>query len=191
MVYKLRATLDRGEETQEKEIIFRDIKIKSTHSLVDLHKTLKKSFGFAQEELSSFYYVDKNWKIIKEISLENMTGEEDFLTMIDITIADTFPDKNSRLLYVYDFLNFWTFHLEVLEIENKGGVFSSPLTVNVQGKMPLKAPLRKFQESEQIKSRRFNVPEDINEFLEEEMSLEEEDLKEEFEEEKENEEFEG
>ena len=139
MIYILRVTLSKEEDKQDKEIVFREVKAKSTHSLMDLHKCLKRAFSLSGNEMSSFYYVDENWNQLKgekEIALENMTGEEDFLTMVDVNIGEALPDKDSKLLYTYDFLLMHTFYIEVISIEEKKFIMANPLTIKVQGKMP-------------------------------------------------------
>ena len=52
MVYKFRVILD------VKEDVFRDIIIQGEATLEDLHNVINQSFGFAGDEMASFYLTD-------------------------------------------------------------------------------------------------------------------------------------
>ena len=63
MVYKIRVILD------AKEDIFRDLAIDKKATLEDLHNTISQSFGFAGNEMASFYTCDEEWNQDLEIAL--------------------------------------------------------------------------------------------------------------------------
>ena len=56
MVYKFRVILD------VKEDVFRDIIIQGEATLEDLHNVINQSFGFAGDEMASFYLTDEERK---------------------------------------------------------------------------------------------------------------------------------
>lgn len=101
------------------------------------------AFSLQGEELASFYESDADWSQGKEIPLENMDEESDEdNTMADYHIYEVMPEVGSRMIFVYDYLDMWTFTVEVVAIEDKKAVLNYPLTVYRYGAMPLKAPKR-------------------------------------------------
>ena len=120
MIYRFRVVLD----NDTKEDIFRDIEIRKTDSLEDLHNVITQSFGFDGSEMASFYLSDDNWNQGEEIPLINMDEEaSDSICMATTTIKQRVETPGEKLIYVYDFLEMWTFYVElidVLEEEEKG-----------------------------------------------------------------------
>src|SRR5690554_7572022 len=66
MVYKFRVILDAEED------VLRDIAIRDTDTLEDLHNTVINAFGFDGTEGGSFYTCDDNWNQEDEIPLFDM-----------------------------------------------------------------------------------------------------------------------
>ncbi len=69
MIYRFRIILDNKSE----EDIFRDIEIRKTDTLEDLHNAITQSFGFDGMEMASFYLSDDEWNQGEEISLFDMS----------------------------------------------------------------------------------------------------------------------
>jgi len=69
MIYRFRVILDNDTEDD----VFRDIEIRKTDSLEDLHNTITQSFGFDGTEMASFYVSDDEWNQGEEISLFDMS----------------------------------------------------------------------------------------------------------------------
>ena len=65
--------------------------------------------------------------------------------MADFHIYEVMPEVGSRMIFVYDYLDMWTFSVEVVSIEDKKAVLNYPLTVYRYGAMPLKAPKRNME----------------------------------------------
>ncbi len=104
MIYRYRIILD------TKEDVFRDIEIEASATLEDLHNTITQSFGFDGQEMASFYISNQNWEQGEEIPLFDMSESSDNLRMMNETTLEDVTDKEqTRMLYVYDFLNMWTF----------------------------------------------------------------------------------
>ena len=113
MIYRFRVVLD----NDTKEDIFRDIEIRKTDSLEDLHNVITQSFGFDGSEMASFYISDDDWNQGEEISLFDMSeGGSDIQLMNETTIDATVSESNTKLIYVYDFLSMWTFLVELAEV---------------------------------------------------------------------------
>ena len=139
MIYKIRVIFDSTED------VFRDIEITDTDTLEDLHNAITQSFGFEGNEMASFYLSDDDWEQGEEIPLFDMSeGLMTDPTMAGTPIESAFPQKNARLLYVYDFLNMWTFFVELFEIKEPELGVSYPNVALVFGQLPDNAPEKEF-----------------------------------------------
>ena len=114
MVYKFRVILDAEED------IFRDIAILEDDTLEDLHNAIFNAFGFDGMEVASFYTCDETWNQEDEIALfdtGDVPGEQ--RTMSDYKLSDLLDEQNTKIIYVYDFINMWTFLVELAAIEDQ------------------------------------------------------------------------
>src|SRR5690606_7082430 len=112
MIHKYRVILDTEED------IFRDIAILDTDTLEDLHNTISNAFGFDGNEMASFYTCDDQWNQNEEIPLfdtGDTPGEQS--TMKDFVLQDILHQEQTKIIYVYDFLNMFTFFVELGAIE--------------------------------------------------------------------------
>lgn len=139
MIYKIRVILD------TKDDVFRDIEIRDKQTLFTLYKGIMSAFSLQGEELASFYISDEGWSQGKEIPLESMDESNEDETMADFHIYEVLPEVGARLIFVYDYMDMWTFSVEVVSIEDKKAVLNYPLTVYRYGAMPLKAPKRNLE----------------------------------------------
>ena len=114
MIYKFRAILDNEDD------IFRDIAINQEDTLEDFHNALFNAFGFNGLEVASFYTCDDTWNQDQEIPMFD-TGDEpgEIKTMADYVLEDILDKQNTKIIYVYDFINMWTFLVELASIENE------------------------------------------------------------------------
>lgn len=131
MIYKLRAILDTEED------IFRDLAIENTATLEDLNNAIVNAFGFDGSEMASFYTCDDTWNQEDEIPLFD-TGDEPGETrlMSDFKLEDILYDKQTKIIYVYDFMNMWTFLIELAAIEEKQVGATYPELLFSHGEMP-------------------------------------------------------
>jgi hypothetical protein len=141
MIYKFRAILD------TKEDIFRDIAIEKTNTLEDLHNAIVNAFGFDGTEMASFYMCDDEWNQEFEIPLFD-TGDDsgDIRPMNEFILEDNLDKHHTKIIYVYDFLNMWTFYVElaVIEDEKQEGLIYPALLFS-QGEVPLEADDKLFE----------------------------------------------
>ena len=140
MVYKFRVILDAEED------IFRDIAILSEDTLEDLHNAIFNSFGFDGMEVASFYTCDDTWNQEDEIPMfdsGDVPGEQK--TMSDYQLQDLFDKQNTKIIYVYDFINMWTFLVELAAIEDQipGNIY--PEKIFSHGEMPDEAIEKNFE----------------------------------------------
>ena len=142
MIYRFRVVLD----NDTKEDIFRDIEIRKTDSLEDLHNVITQSFGFDGSEMASFYISDDDWNQGQEISLFDMSeGGSDIQLMNETTIDATVSESNTKLIYVYDFLSMWTFLVELAEVVEEADGTDYPNLLFVHGQVPGEAPEKTFE----------------------------------------------
>ncbi|WP_395060598.1 hypothetical protein [Flavobacterium sp.] len=131
MVYKFRVILDNEDD------VFRDIAILDNDTLEDLHNAIFNSFGFDGMEVGSFYTCDDTWNQEDEISLfdsGDVLGE--MKIMSDYLLSDILDKENRKIIYVYDFINMWTFLVELASIEESSAGATYPETIFSHGEMP-------------------------------------------------------
>ena len=136
MIFRIRVILDVEED------VLRDIEIEAKSTLKNLHEAITKSFGFLGNELASFYESDKDWKQGKELPLFSI---DDNATMENVKLDQIFIGSQKRLIYVYDFLNMWTFYVELKESGKIISGINYPNLINSQGDVPEDPPEKKFQ----------------------------------------------
>ena len=140
MVYKFRVILDAEED------IFRDIAILAEDTLEDLHNAIFNSFGFDGMEVASFYTCDETWNQEDEISLfdtGDVLGEQKIMS--DYPLSDILDKENTKIIYVYDFINMWTFLVELASIEEQVVGNTYPETIFSHGEMPDEAMEKNFE----------------------------------------------
>ncbi len=141
MIYRFRVILDNNTN----EDVFRDLEIRETDSLEDLHNAIAQSFGFDGLELASFYISDDNWNQGEEISMFDV-GEGDHVRLMNETaINDVVYEMQPKLIYVYDFLNMWTFFVELAEIVDEKPGADYPYLLFAHGQLPDEAPEKSFE----------------------------------------------
>ena len=140
MIYKFRVILD------AKEDIFRDIAIEKEATLEDLHNTIVNAFGFDGSEMASFYTCDDEWNQEDEIPLFD-TGDVpgEIRIMNNFILEDNLDKYQSKIIYVYDFFNMWTFLVELAAIEEKEQGETYPTLLFSHGELPEEAPDKKFE----------------------------------------------
>jgi hypothetical protein len=114
-IYKFKVTFEDNED------IYRVIEIKSNQTFLDFHKIILQSIGFDGKQLASFYMSNDTWKKGEEITLEDMTEDEDnpIKTMEKCKLSQFIEDPHQKILYVYDFLECWTFYIELIGISKE------------------------------------------------------------------------
>ena len=136
MIYRIRIILD------VKEDVLRDIEIEATATLEDLHHAITQSFGFLGNEMASFYKSDESWLQGEELPLESMEKESN---MRDEVLNKIFTPSQHHLIYVYDFLNLWTFFVELKETADIISSSSYPNLIYSKGDVPEEAPEKIFE----------------------------------------------
>ena len=136
MIYRMRAILD-----AESDVI-RDFEIEASASLEELHVAISQSFGFAGNEMASFYQSDDQWTQGEELPLVDMGNGE--IPLNDKRIDKVFSEDENRLIYVYDFLHLWTFFIELVETAEKDALKGYPSLIFSHGEVPETPPEKDF-----------------------------------------------
>lgn len=140
MIYKFRAILD------DEDDVFRDIAIDENDTLEDLHNAIFNSFGFDGSEVASFYTCDETWNQEDEIPMFD-TGEVlgEMKIMSDYVINELLSKNQTKIIYVYDFINMWTFLVELAAIEDQVVGETYPNLFFSHGELPEAAPEKEFE----------------------------------------------
>jgi len=137
MIYKIRVILD------AKEDVFRDLAVEEDINLEELHNAVTQAFGFDTSEMAAFYNCDDNWNQQEQYSLFDM-GEEETALMSETSMKDVLNEEGTKLIYVYDFFNMWTFFVELASVESKSTEFSYPQLLFSFGVLPESPPEKDF-----------------------------------------------
>lgn len=140
MIYKIRVILDAEED------IFRDLEIEAGNTMEEFHNAIAQSFGFLGNEMASFYTCDAEWKQDEEIALFDM-GESgsDVKLMNETFLEDILTENTPKLIYIYDFLNMWTFFIELADVAEIESGRSYPNVLFSFGELPEVPPEKSFE----------------------------------------------
>ncbi|WP_445957889.1 IS1096 element passenger TnpR family protein [Yeosuana sp.] len=141
MIYRFRIILDNDTDDD----VFRDLEIQETDSLEDLHNLITQSFGFDGTEMASFYVSDDAWNQGQEISLFDLSEDASAQLMNETTINSIVYEMQTKLIYVYDFFNLWTFYVELAEIVEETNGTGYPNLIFSKGQIPDVAPEKIFE----------------------------------------------
>ena len=73
-----------------------------------------------------------------------MNFDESTDSMDSILIANILNNQNTKLLYIYDFMNMWTFYVELIEEAQEINNILYPRIIFSVGNVPEKAPDKKY-----------------------------------------------
>lgn len=107
---------------EDDDSIYRDVVIRHTQTFADLHSSILKSYEFDSKHKATFYRSNDNWLRGREISLEkydDKTYVVEPLIMTDIALGSEVKDPNQKFIYVYDFNKFWTFRVELINVDKE------------------------------------------------------------------------
>lgn len=140
MIYKYRIVLDVLDD------VIRDIELRDTSTLEDLHNSIAQAYGFDGTEMASFYKSDEEWNQGEEYLLFDMSDGEGNVNMMNETALDSvFSRKDTKMIYVYDFFNMWTFYVELADINEPEDGQDYPNLMFAQGQLPESPPEKQFE----------------------------------------------
>ncbi len=140
-IYRFKLTFEDQDE------FLREFEIESEQTFEDFHNAIVENLGLNKSMLSSFFITDSRFRKKREISLIDMNPEdrpenpdqeyeEKMLVMKDAVLNDFIDDPHQKLLYVYDYLNYFTFYLELLKIVPANAKVTYPHVAKTQGEVP-------------------------------------------------------
>ncbi len=130
-----------------KNDVLRDIIVDSSTSLIEFSKIISSEFGFDSSEISTFHHTDENWEQLEEIKIFKIDDQDKI--MDNISISNFFIAKDDKLIFIYDFLNYWTFFVELYEVGEFNINDKKYLTINSIGEVPDEAPSDIFSKSDE------------------------------------------
>ena len=142
MILRFRIILD------VKEDVLRDIEIEDSATFEDLHHAITQAFGFLGNEMASFYRYDEDWTQGEELPLEAMDPSQE--SCRDQALNTVISASQHQLIYVYDFLNLWTFFVELMEVGEQITGTTYPNLIHAQGEVPEEAPEKLFQSEDTL-----------------------------------------
>lgn len=117
---------------EEEEDICRVIDIMPSSTFLEFHNVILDSISFKKDVQSSFWASDDNWRKGKEISF-NQNGK---LLMKDAKLKEFVNDPHQKFIYITDFNEEWTLHIELQSIQNDVKGISYPFVFKSVGKAP-------------------------------------------------------
>lgn len=139
-----------------KEDVFGDVEIAADQTLQDLHTAILNGFGIEPGEMASFYASDDDWIQGHEVPLMDMGDVPNTLTMSQITIKDWVEQYGNRMLYLYDFMNLWTFFCETLTKNTVEDDATLPKINYFYGTVPKQAPEKDFGNDDETRKSMFD-----------------------------------
>ena len=97
------------------EDVLRDIIVDASTSLLEFSKIISDQFGFDSTEISTFHISNENWEQLEEIKIYKIDDQDEI--MDKAPISNYFVLNGDKMIFVYDFLNYWTFFVELYEID--------------------------------------------------------------------------
>lgn len=118
--------------------VLRDIIIDSKVTLKEMSDIISESFGFDSTEISTFHHTNEDWELLEEIKIFKI--DESDISMENSLISDFLKFNGDKIIFIYDFLNYWTFFIELFDLnENMEDKFKFKC-INSIGIVPSEAP---------------------------------------------------
>jgi len=166
VIYRFRIILDHHGESD----IFRDIELQKTDTFEDFHNAIVQAFGFDGNEMASFYFSNDLWEQGEEISLFDLGERESSSMKMETTLLHEIANEDqNKFLYIYDFLNMWTFFVELAEIVPEVEGSDYPKLLFAHGQMPESAPEKAFDTENELESSEFHGDMDEDDYDQEDL----------------------
>ena len=125
-----------------KDHVFRDISIAESDTLEELHAQICDAYNLESGQMASFYRTNKEWVQLDEIPLMSMDQTRS-KSMNDYSCLEMLNKHGDRLIFIYDFLEMWTFMIEFIKHAKEST--SKSRVILKYGERPLKAPDPEFE----------------------------------------------
>ena len=118
--------------------VLRDIIIDSKVTLKEMSGIITESFGFDSTEISTFHHTNEDWELLEEIKIFKI--DESDISMENSPISNFLIFNGDKIIFIYDFLNYWTFFIELFDIDEKIEEEFKFKCINSIGTVPSEAP---------------------------------------------------
>jgi len=156
---------------ESKKTVYRDLLISSDNNLEEIYRAIIAAFEFKGDQMASFLVEGEGFQAVAEYPLEPL-GENDSELMAEVKAERVFKEAGDQLTLIYDYMNEWKFHLEVIEVSTHDETKETPVLLKSGGKAPA--------ENERDLSGKDAESILMNEILGDELSEEDEDNEEDF-----------
>ena len=131
IVYKFKIFLE-----DEDDEFLREIEIDGNSTFEEFHYAILEAVGLHGDELASFFLCDNLWNKDKEITLLDMSEDENKIDiMSECKLKNYISEDDQKLIYEYDFLNMWTFHIELVKVKPHQPKTKYPVCTRKVGKL--------------------------------------------------------
>lgn len=160
---KFRVLLD----SDKNEEVFRDILIADSENFETLYNAILKSFKFKGDQMASFYVSNDNWDKGHEISLMDMSYDDDSVdspsaVMKTAIIKDFLEEPDQKFILVYDFMRMWIFLVELIGFDRVEP--ETPQMILSVGNAPLEDSKESMSEDLFMEGEEAGVDEEEDEF---------------------------
>ncbi len=135
---------------EEQDDFLREIELRADNTFEDFHQAILGNLGLDPGMLASFFICDHRYRKQKEIQLVEtnaspMRSEDDVAgiglstskpIMKESELKDFIDDPHQRLLFVYDYINQWTFFIELVKIQQGDKGIAYPHFRKLVGPIP-------------------------------------------------------
>lgn len=144
IIYKFKISFEDHDD------FLRELELRADQTFEDFHQALLGNLGLDPGMLASFFICDHRFRKKTEIQLVDLNpssppgeeaedesgGEEKPLLMHECVMKDLIDDPHQRLLFVYDYLNQWTFYIELVKMMPKVNGETYPRFSKISGPVP-------------------------------------------------------
>jgi hypothetical protein len=127
---------------EDQDEFLREIDVRADQSFEDFHRAIIANLNLDPATFSSFFICNDHFKKKQEISLIDMAhepeedGEQHVFTMENSKLRNFIDDPHQKLLFIYDYLNYWTFYIELLKILPANESQAYPRIFRSEGEVP-------------------------------------------------------
>lgn len=120
---------------ESKNTVYRDILVSGENNLEELFHAIISAFEFEGKQMASFIVEGEGWQATAEYPLEKL-GENDSKLMAEVNLSEVFKDTGDQLTLIYDYMNEWKFHIELMEVSNSNDKKETPTVIRSSGRAP-------------------------------------------------------
>lgn len=121
-IYKFRVTFE------DQDDVSREIEVKGVHTFRELADCVLRSVGFDDKHSGSFFISDDFWRFgpeyvwkdtDRETGLNGKKKDAPLKMMEKAKVVNHIDDPHQKFIFVYDYKEQWTFHIELGKIVNE------------------------------------------------------------------------